>query len=57
MAPGDWAYKPYDAYVAVVSIRLESSSIIIINIYNFIDSKKVIIIGRIMELALKKIKK
>ena len=51
---GDWAYKLYNVYVAAVTIRLEGVSVIIINIYNLIDDKKVIIIGRFMELALNK---
>ena len=57
MASGDWAYKPYDAYVAAVIIRLEGVSVIVTNIYNLIGNKKVITIGRSMELALNKIEK
>ena len=57
MAPGNWAYKPYNAYIAAVTIRLEGVSIIIINIYNSIGNKKVIIIERFIESALNKIKK
>ena len=44
-------------YITVVTIRLESVSVIVINIYNLIGNKKVIIIKRFMELALDKIKK
>ena len=44
-------------YVAAVTIRLESVSVTVINIYNPIGNKKVIIIERSMELALNKIKK
>ena len=44
-------------YVAAVTIRLESISVIVINIYNLIGNKKVIIIERSMESALNKIKK
>ena len=54
---GNWAYKLYNIYVAVVTIRLKSVSVIIINIYNLIGNKKVIIIGRFMNLALNKIEK
>ena len=57
LAPGDWAYKLYDAYVAAVTIRLEGVSVIIINIYNFIGNKKVIIIERFIKLILNKIEK
>ena len=46
MAPGNWAYKLYNAYVAAVTIRLEGVSVIVINIYNPIGNKKIIIIGR-----------
>ena len=56
MALGDWAYKLYNAYIAAVTIRLEGVSVIIINIYNPIDNKKVIIIERSIKLALNKIK-
>ena len=55
MAPGDWAYKLYNAYVAAVTIRLEGISVTVINIYNPIGNKKVIIIERFMESALDKI--
>ena len=55
--PGDWAYKPYNAYVAVVTIRLEGVSVIIINIYNLIGNKEVIIIERFIKLTLDKIKR
>ena len=44
-------------YVAAVTIRLEGVSVTVINIYNPIDNKKVIIIGKFIELALNKIKK
>ena len=54
---GDWAYKLYNTYIAVVTIRLKGVSVIVINIYNPIGNKKVIIIGRSMELALNKIKR
>ena len=40
-----------------MTIRLEDVSVIIINIYNPIGNKKIMIIGRFMELALNKIKK
>ena len=57
LAPENWAYKPYDAYVAVVTIRLESVSVIVINIYNPIGNKKVIIIERSIKSALDKTKR
>ena len=57
LAPGNWAYKLYDVYIAAVTIRLEGVSVIIINIYNPIGNKKVIIIKKSMKLALNKIKK
>ena len=57
LALGDWAYKSYNAYVAAVTIRLEGVNVIVINIYNPIGNKKVIIIKRSMELALDEIKK
>ena len=57
LAPGNWAYKPYNAYIAAVTIRLEGVSVTVINIYNPIGNKKVMIIGRSMELALDKIKR
>ena len=57
MASGDWAYKLYNAYIAAVTIRLEGVSVIVINIYNPIGNKKVIIIKRFMKSALNKIKK
>ena len=57
LAPGNWAYKLYNAYVAAVTIRLEGVSVTIINIYNLIGNKKVIIIKRSIKLALNKIKK
>ena len=44
-------------YVAAVTIRLEGISVIVINIYNPIGNKKVIIIGKSIKLALDKIKK
>ena len=44
-------------YVAVVTIYLKSISVIIINIYNPIGNKKVIIIEKFIELALNKIKR
>ena len=56
MILGDWAYKLYDAYVAVVTIGLKGFSVIVINIYNLIGNKKIIIIERSMELALDEIK-
>ena len=40
-----------------MTIRLEGISVTVINIYNPIGNKKVIIIERSMELALDKIKK
>ena len=40
-----------------MTIRLEDVSITIINIYNLIGNKKVIIIGMFMELSLDKAKK
>ena len=52
---GDWAYKLYNVYIMAVTIRLESVSVIIINIYNPIGNKKVIIIRRSIKLALNKI--
>ena len=57
MAPGNWAYKLYNIYVAAVTIRLESISVIIINIYNLIGNKEVIIIKRFIKLALDEVKK
>ena len=57
MAPGNWAYKPYDVYVAAVTIRLEGVSVIVINIYNLIGNKKVIIIEKSMKSALDEVKK
>ena len=57
MAPRNWAYKLYDVYIAAVTIRLEGVSVMIINIYNPIGNKKVIIIERFMKLALNKIKR
>ena len=57
LAPGDWAYKLYDAYVTAVTICLEDVSVTVINMYNPIGNKKVIIIERSIELALNKIKK
>ena len=50
-------YRLYNIYVTAVTIRLEGISVTIINIYNLIANKKVIIIGRFMELALNKIKR
>ena len=44
-------------YVAAVTIHLEDVSVTVINIYNLIGNKKVIIIEKFMELALDKIKK
>ena len=44
-------------YVAAVTIRLEGVTVIVINIYNLIGNKKVIIIERSIELALNKIKR
>ena len=44
-------------YVAVVTIHLESVSVTVINIYNPIGNKKVIIIEKSMESALDKIEK
>ena len=44
-------------YIAAVTIRLEDISVIIINIYNPIGNKKVIIIEKFIKLALNKIKK
>ena len=55
LAPGDWAYKPYDAYIAAVTIRLKGVSVTVINIYNPIGNKKVITIGRFMKSALNKV--
>ena len=56
LAPGDWAYKLYNVYVTAVTIHLESVSVTVINIYNPIGNKKVIIIKIFMKLALDKIK-
>ena len=53
--PGDWVYKPYNVYVATVTIHLKSVSVTVINIYNSIGNKKVIIIERSIKLALNKI--
>ena len=39
-----------------VTIRLEGVSVTVINIYNLIDNKKVIIIGKSMKLASDKVK-
>ena len=44
-------------YVTAVTIRLEGVSVIIINIYNLIGNKKVIIIERFIKLALNKVEK
>ena len=44
-------------YIATVTIRLEDVSVTVINIYNLIGNKKLIIIGKSMELTLNKIKK
>ena len=44
-------------YITAVTIRLESVSVTVINIYNPIGNKKIIIIERSMKLALDKIKK
>ena len=44
-------------YVAVVTIRLEGISVTVINIYNPIGNKKVIITKRSIKLALNKVKK
>ena len=44
-------------YIAAVTIRLEGGSVIIINIYNLIGNKKVIIIKRTIKLALDTIKR
>ena len=52
LARGNWAYKPYNMYIAAVTIRLENISVTIINIYNLIGNKKVIIIKRFIKLAL-----
>ena len=57
LAPGNWAYKLYNAYVAAVIIRLEGVSVTVINIYNPIGNKKVIIIKKSMKSALNKVKK
>ena len=57
MAPGNWAYKPYNAYIIAVIIRLKSISVTVINIYNLIGNKKVIIIKRFIKLALNKVEK
>ena len=51
------AYKLYNVYVTAVTIRLESVNVTIINIYNPIGNKEVIIIGKFIKLALDKIKK
>ena len=56
LAPGNWTYKLYDVYVAAVTIHLEDVSVTVINIYNPIGNKKVIIIEKSIELALNKIK-
>ena len=40
-----------------MTIRLKGVSVIVINIYNLIDNKKIITIGRFIKLALDKIKK
>ena len=57
LALGDWVYKLCNMYVAAVTIYLESVSVIVINIYNPIGNKKVIIIGKFIKLALDKIEK
>ena len=57
LALENWAYKLYNVYVAAVTIRLKDVSVMIINIYNPIGNKKVIIIKRSIESALNKIKK
>ena len=57
LAPGNWAYKPYNAYIAAVTIRLEGVSVTVINIYNPIGNKKVITIERSIKSALNEIKK
>ena len=43
-------------YIAAVTIRLEGISVTVINIYNPIGNKKVIIIERSIKLTLNKIK-
>ena len=57
MAPGNWAYKLYDAYIAAVTIRLKGVSVTVINIYNPIGNKEVIIIGKSIKLTLNKVEK
>ena len=57
LAPGDWADKLYDAYITAVIIHLEGVSVMIINIYNPIGNKKVIIIKKSMKSALDKAEK
>ena len=57
LAPGNWAYKPYNVYIAAVTIYLKGVSVTVINIYNLIGNKKVIIIERSMKLVLNKIKR
>ena len=57
LAPVDWAYILYDVYVTVVTICLESVSVIVINIYNLIGNKKVMTIKRLIKSALNKVKK
>ena len=57
LAPGNWAYKLYNVYVAAVTIRLESVSVTVINVYNPIGNKEVIIIERFIESTLNKVEK
>ena len=57
LALKNWAYKLYNAYITAVTIRLKSISVIVINIYNPIGNKKVIIIEKSIKSALNKIKK
>ena len=57
LAPGNWAYKLYNAYIADVTIRLKGVSVTVINIYNPIGNKKVIIIKKSMKSALNKVEK
>ena len=57
LAPGNWAYKLYNVYVAAVTICLEGVSVTVINIYNFIGNKKVIIIEKSIKLALNEVER
>ena len=53
---GDWAYKLYGTDVTVVTLRLERINVTVINIYNPINNQEVIIISKLIEVAIDKVK-